>query len=374
MAAKKIVSTELCVVLVLGLCILAGTAKGETEYKKVAMDAYKLRMQGKVNDANALLEQAIQKNPHNAAAHYELARIKVHMALGGDLRDLNRVLERIGEAQQSIAKARENEPNNVIYPFFEGYTAFFQAYISLMQNQPDAKDNVARACRAFESALKLKPDYRQAMLYLVEIYGTLPEDKGGDKTKAEQYAKQLEGIDKVFGAKARSILLPGETNRVDYWQNVLKDNEGNADVLEELGKAYFGIDDVNNAVLCFEKAVKINPEKTILFMDLGIYHTWSALGACNDSELRQRAITSGDAAVTRYLDSKPILPMQAYALGVQYKYKYHSGHKEQADELLKKAEAMDPYFSKATGAPNPDLFIPPDEVSHNHRYLFRPIQ
>jgi tetratricopeptide (TPR) repeat protein len=243
-----------------------------------------------------------------------------------------------------------------------------------MGNLPGAKENVAKLCGAFESALKLKPDYRQAMLYLVEIYGALPEDKGGDKSKAEQYAKKLEGIDKVFGAKARSILLPGEANRVDYWQNVLKDNEGNADVLEELGKAYLGIDDVNDAVLCFEKAVKINPEKTLLFMDLSIYHTWSAMGAGNDSELHQRAITSGDAAVKRYLDSKPILPMRAYALGVQYKYKHHSGHKEQADELLKRAEALDPYFSKATGAPNPDLFIPPDEISHNHRYLFRPIQ
>ena len=368
MCAKKIVLVGLCMVLVLGLCPLAGAAMGETEYKKVAVDAYKLRMEGKVDDANSLLERAVRENPHDAAAYYELARTRVHMALG-NLEDMKKFQERIEDAQQSIAKARENDPNNVIYPFFEGYIAFFQAYISLMQNQPDAKDNVSRTCGAFESALKLKPDYRQAMLYLVEIYGTFPEDKGGDKPKAEQYAKQLEGIDKVFGAKARSVLLPGEANRVDYWQNVLKDNEGNADVLEELGKAYLGIDDVNNAVSCFEKAVKINPEKTFLFMDLSIYHTWSALGAGDNSELRQRAITSGDDAVTRYLDSKPILPMQAYALGAQYKYKAHSGHKEQADELLNKAKALDPYFSKATGAPNPDFFIPPDEISHNHRYL-----
>jgi len=371
MNTKKIVFVGLCIFVVLSTCALA--VEGKTELRKAAVDAYKLRMQGKVDDANSLLEQAIRENPHNAAAYYELARTRVHMALG-KLEDMKKVQERIEDARQAIIKAEENDPNNVIYPFFEGYIAFFQAYISLMQNQPDAKDNVARACGAFESALKLRPDYRQAMLYLVEIYGTLPEDKGGDKAKAEQYARRLEGIDKVFGAKARSVLLPGDANRVDYWQNVLKDNEANADVLEELGKAYFGIDDVNDAVLCFEKAVKINPEKTLLLMDLSIYHTWSALGAGNDSELRQRAITSGDAAVTRYLDSKPVLPMQAYALGVQYKYKAHSGHKEQADELLKKAKELDHYFSKATGAPNPDLFIPPDEISHNHRYFFRPIQ
>jgi len=365
MTKKKNVLAGLCAAMVLGLCILAGVAKGETDSRKVASDAYKLRMQGKVDEARTLLEQAIKDNPHNAAAYYELARTKVHMALHGEpqLRE-----ERIREAQQSIERAIENDPNNVIYPFFEGHIALFQVYMS------STKENAARLCGAFESALKLKPDYRQAMLYLVEIYGTLPEDKGGDKSKTEQYAKQLEGMDKVFGAKARSVLLPGEANRVDYWQNVLKNNEGNADVLEELGKAYLGIDKVNDAALCFEKAAKINPEKTLLFLDLSIYHTWSAMAAGNDSELLHKALTSGDAAVTKYLDSKPVLPMQAYALGVQYKYKHHLGYKEQADELLKRAEALDPYFSMATGAPNPDLFIPPDEISHNHRYLFRPIQ
>ena len=363
MAVKKPVLAGLCVVVMLGLCVLAGAAKGETDSKKVAADAYKLRMQGKVDDARALLEQGIQENPHNAAAHYEIARTEFYMATHPQQGE-----DRITEARQSIEKAIESDPNNVIYPFFEGHIALFQYYMS------PTKENGARLCGAFESALKLKPDYRQAMLYLVEIYGTLSEDKGGDKSKAEQYAKKLEGIDEVFGAKARWILLPGDTNRVDYWRKVLKNHEGNTDVLEEMGKAYLGADDVNDAVLCFEKAIKIDPEKSFLFMDLSIYYTWAAMGAGDNSELRQRAITAGDAAVTRYLDSNPVLPMEAYALGVQYKYKSHSGHKEQADEILKKAKELDPYFSMATGAPNPDLFIAIDEIPQSHRYLFRPIQ
>jgi hypothetical protein len=94
----------------------------------------------------------------------------------------------------------------------------------------------------------------------------------------------------------------------------------------------------------------------------------------NGSESFRKAVASGEAAVTRYLDTKPILPMRAYALGVQSRYLSHSGRKEQGDALLKQAQALDPYFSKATGAPSPDLFIRPDEISHYHRYLFRPIQ
>jgi len=351
-----------------GLCVQA--AYGQTESTNIAGDAYKLRMQGKVDDARILLEKTIRENPGDAAANYELARTMMHIALGNP----RRLTESLAEAQRCMAKAEEDDPNNVIYPFFDGHVALLQAYPSIMQDRSDAKKRVARLCGAFELALKLKPDYRQAMLYLVEIYGTLPQNQGGDKAKAEKYATQLEGLDAVFGAKARSILMPGPANNIDYWQTVLKQHEGDADVLEELGKAYLRADNVDDAVACFEKAIKIDPGRAYLFLDLSIYHTWSAMQAENGSELFRKAVASGDAAVTRYLDSNPVLPMRAYALGVQYKYKAHSGHRQQADELLKQAQALDPYFSKATGAPNPDLFIPPDEVSHNHRYLFRPVQ
>jgi tetratricopeptide (TPR) repeat protein len=364
MAVKRNMLIGTLAVLLLGLYVLAGAAKGETASQNAAADAYKLRMQGKVDDAKALLEKAIQENPKNAAAHYELARTKLYMATG----EPQKLADRIADAQQSIAKAIENDPNNVIYLLFEGHIALFQTYMS------PGKESTAKLTEAFEAALKLKPDYRQAILYLVEIYGTLPADQGGDKSKAEQYAKKLEKLDEVYGAKARWILMPEDANRVDYWQKVMKSHEGNTDVLEEMGKAYLSADNVNDAVLCFEKAIKIDPAKSYLFLDLSIYHTWAAMAARDNAELRQKAIAAGDAAVTRYLDSKPVLPMQAYALGVQYKYKAHSGHKEQADELMKKAKELDPYFSKATGAPNPDLFIAVDEMPHSHRYLFRPVQ
>jgi tetratricopeptide (TPR) repeat protein len=360
-------------VAVPGWSALAGTGPGETQSMQVAKEAYQLRMQGKVEAARVLLEKAIQDNPSDAAAYYELARVQVHRAVG-DPRDRKVMMERIDGALQSIAKARENDPNNVIYPAFEGGIALLQAYPAWMQNQPDTKEKMGRVCEAYESALKIKPDYRPAMLYLVELYGTLPAAKGGDKSKAEKYATQLEGLDAVYGAKARAILLPPGANNVDYWQNVLKHHEGNAEVLEEFGKAYLRADKVDEAAACFEKAVKINPEKSILFLDLSVYHTWLAMRAENGSESFRKAVASGEAAVTRYLDTQPIRPMRAYALGVQYKYLSHSGRKEQADALLKQAQALDPYFSKATGVPSPDLFIPPDEISHCHRYFFRPIQ
>ena len=83
-------------------------------------------------------------------------------------------------------------------------------------------------------------------------------------------------------------------------------------------------------------------------------------------------VLAGEKAITRFLQSKPIQPMQAYALGVQSKYKSAMGDMAQARKLIEQAKSIDPYFSKATAAPLPDLFIPPTSISKNHRYLMRP--
>ena len=355
----------LCIVLLSVVC-LAAFAYGDKPSAKdqnVAVDAYNLRMQGKADQAKTLLDQAISNNPNSAAAHYELARILLLRALGGNAK--------ISDAQAPADRAVALDPQNVIYTFYAGHVGYFQAYVSLMTGgQPKA--DLAKAIGAFESALTLKPDYHQAGLCLVELYSQFPEEAGGDKSKAEQYARQLEAKDEVFGAKARSMLMPEDIDRVDYWQEMLKKHEGNADVLEELGKAYLRTERVDNAVSYFERAIEIHPEKASLFLDLSIYHTFRAMRARDDKDLLHASVLAGDAAVRRYIESKPIQPMLAYALGVQAKYKFFLGEKEKGDALFKEAQALDPYFSKATGAPSPYLFIPPGEISQKHRYLMRP--
>ena len=227
----------------------------QQELDTTVQKAYDLRMHGKIDDAKAILGQAVLQNPNNAVAHYELARIQLYRALGKGNRET--LIDMIGKAQESIDKAVELNPKDVIYTTFAGYVGFLQAYYSLMTGE-QSKEKLAIAVEAYESALKLKPDYYQVMLYLIELYSQFPEESGGDRSKAEQYAVQLEGIGGVFGAKAKSILLPEEADRVDYWQKVLNKYEGNADVLEELGKAYLGEDKVDSAVSCFEKAIEID--------------------------------------------------------------------------------------------------------------------
>ena len=335
------------------------------ELDNTAQKAYELRMNGKIDSAKTLLDQTLSENPDNAAAYYELARTLHHIALGNP-RELPGRME---EAEQSIEKAMEYDPDNVIYAFFAGNVSFMQAYMSLMRNQPDAKEKVVKACGVYESVLKLKPDYHEAMLHLIEIYSMLPEDMGGDSSKAEQYAKQLEEMDEVFGAKARELLMPEEVDRIDHWQKVLENNEGNADALEELGKAHLRKDEVEDAVKRFEEAVGIDPEKNILFLDLARYHIMSVW---RDETVKDTALPLAEAAIEKYLESEPILPLKAFTLGLSYKIKMALGDTIGAEEQLEKAETFDPYFSKASGVPSLNLFVPPGEISHNHSYFSRP--
>ena len=193
---------------------------------------------------------------------------------------------------------------------------------------------------------------------------------GGDKSKAEQYAKKLEEMDEIFGAKAHAILMPEEANYVEYWQKVLDKHKGNAEALRELGRAHLFNDQVEEGVKCFEEAIGIDPDQTILILDLARYHAYKFL---QDKKLKDTTLPSAAKAFQKYLDSEPIPPLKAFATFLLARIKIGMDDKKGADELFKEAKAIDPYHSLASGVPSPDLWVPPGEISHNNRYLFFPL-
>ena len=361
------------VCLVCACCLAMGMMTGAEEIKRMgsgshgtAMRAYELRMNGRLDEAMTLLEHSISENSSDAGMHYELARSYYHKGLGNP----QTLVDMLKESQACIEKAVERAPDRVVYHTFSGHVAFMRGYYYLMTNgdKTATQEQFQKAREGFTSALRLKPDYKQAMLYLVELNGEMSEDTGANRELARKHASKLEELDPVFAAKAKSLLSPQD---LAFWKDIVERHPTNTDALEELGKAYLNVGEVDDAVLCFEKAVKSDPQKGSLFLDLSIYHTFAAMRAREDQELMKRHATAGNDAVTKYLGSKPIQPMQAYALGIQSKYTSHLGDREQGNVLFEQAKALDPYFSKATGCPIPDLFIPPGTVSQHHRYLGR---
>jgi cytochrome c-type biogenesis protein CcmH/NrfG len=369
------------VLIILAIFMTGCFFVSESLADEVASRAYELRMQGKADEAKILLERALAENPKNEEACYELARIQNYMAVG----DPANMESNLKKAQSSIEKAMQSDPKNVIYPFFAGHIAFFQSYFSMAKNQPEVKENVARLCGEFESALKIKPDYYQAMLYLVEINMVIPETMGGDPAKAEQYAQRLESVDEIYGAKARSFLLllkeakeqPDEFKRsvklIGYWKDMLAKHPGNAEALVELGRDYLGANNASEAASCFEEAVRIDPEKRILYLDIGRSRfLYSDMMSKKDPAAAKNALAMSESFLNKYLEIEHRIPLKAFALGVLARVKMQQEDQAKSREILSQAKKLDPYYSKAFGVPDIDLFIPPEEISHQHRYLFLP--
>lgn len=351
------------------IIVCSGVAlSGDIQSDDAVAKAYQLRLDGKVDEAKTLLNKHLAENPKDAEAYYELARLDGYMTISGR-GGMEAMKKSLDDASKAIQKAVEIEPDNVIYRYYAAKVTFLESYIALQSGQGDGKELVGDICRAFEEVLKLKPDYGEVMLNLVEMYGGLPEEMGTDKAKAEQYTARLEKLDPILGTKARAIMLPEGADAIGYWQEVLKKHEGKAAVLEALGKQYLRQEKTEEGEQYIEKALKADPARTDLLLDMARYHVYRMMG---DEKLKDVEVPVTEEYVTRYLATGPIAPLQAYAMGMLARLKFISGKETEGKELKAKAEAIDPYFSMASGIPNPELFVPLGRIPHNHTYLFQP--
>ncbi len=337
-----------------------------SESDNVVAQAYELRMKGQPDEAKLLLEKSIAENPDHAASYYELARTTVHMALGNP----RKLPETIASADSLIDQAVEKDPDNVTYRILAGHIKAFPAYMAMQRSEPDLQEKVAKTCAAFEAALEIDPEFHAARLYLVELYGAIPEEMGGNPARATEYMAVLVEKDEIYGMKARAIMDEVE---ISDWESLRDNHPESVVVLEELGKSHLNEDEIDAAVKCFDEACRMDPSCATLFLDLGRFHLFAAMGAMrsDDKEKANASLLAAEVAIQRYLESEPPAPMKAYAIEMLAKVKYGLDEQDEMNRLREEALALDPHFSKATGSPRPELYTPPGEVSHHHRYLFR---
>lgn len=331
----------------------------------IVYQAYQLRVTGQADSAKILLEKSLAEDSTNAQAWFELARTKHHIGLG----NLRQLFTGLDDLHRSIQRAVELQPDNPIYGFYNGNICFSVAYVSMMRNQPDAKEKMGGVFTAYESLLQIKPDYKEAMLFLVEAL-TVPEEMGGNLLKAQMYADKLEKLDPVYGAKARELVLPAEADRVEFWKKVQVENVDNADITEQLGKAYLYQGKITEGERCLEKAMQMDSDKSILLMDLARFYL---MQSHQDTALAKISLPKADQKIDQFLDTNPIQLLRAFALNMQAGIKQMRGFTSEADSLKLEANKLDPNVSKAFGIPPAILFDKPDEISHYHGYFFRPL-
>lgn len=334
------------------------SGKGNADVQK----AYELRMNGKVDEARSLLEKVLQADSTLAMAHFEMARLKNYLLTAAENVTTEEILA-------SASKAVQYEPKNVCYAYYKALACFWNAFMSMQKDQANVKPRILETAAAFEAVLTLKPDYYEAMLYLVDIYGMLPGDMGGDSLKAVKYAEKLSAADKYFGAKAKSDLLPDGADLVKYWQEILTKEKLNSNIIMELGKAYLAAGDPDNAKKFFDQAIKPDPSKNSLILDMARYHLMKVM---QNKDLVKTELPLAKPFIDQYLmiKPKPTVPMRAYAIGLQAKIEMGLGNKDEAEKLMKQAQKLDPHFSKASGTPTQVLFDPPGTISHHYFSFF----
>ncbi len=350
---------------ILLICFLSASTFAGNKPDKEVLKAFDLRMNGKVDEAKVLLEQILTKDSTNAMAHYEMARIKHYMLVGGGG-------TKIDDIVNSIDKAVQFDPKNVTYAYYCGIAKFLKSFIAMQTGQQDQiKNNIAETCKQFEKVLTLKPDYCEPMLYLVEIYGMLPPDMGGDSLKAQAWAAKLAKTDSYFGARAKADLLPESADREKFWKDQIALKGRTPNLLSQAGIACLFKDDPENAEKYFNEAIKSDPKENIRILDLGRYHMMQAM---QNKDLAGTELPIAKSYFEKYLQTKPepVVPMKAYTIGVFGIIDMIQGNQAGAEKMREEAKALDKYFSKATGVPEQILFEPPDEICHHFSSFFMP--
>ena len=346
-----------------GYCHLTGCRK-----ENKVMKAYELRMQGKVDEALGMLNKILQEDSTDAIAHYELARTLNYRMLGQGNNDMEGAIASI---ITSLDKAMKYDPGNVIYAYNKAMANFMKAYLAMHKEEKKVKEYISVTCNDFNNVLLLKPDYPEAVLYLVEIYGMLPPEMGGDSLKAIMYANKLAKMDDYFGAKAKLSLAGDKADPVDFWTKYLSAHKSDANIQKELGRACLYKDDPGQAAKYFNEAIKLDPSENILLLDLARYHIMKVM---QDKNLADKELPESKKFFEMYLASipAPIIPLKAYTIGNLAKIAMFTGNQEEAEKQMKEAKALDPYFSRAFGIPSQVLFDRPDAVNHCFVSFFMP--
>jgi Tfp pilus assembly protein PilF len=131
------------------------------------------------------------------------------------------------------------------------------------------KKNLDEAVTAFESCLKIRPDYSQALVNL----GTAYEEKGLPE-KAEQEYKKAFDIDANSQASFYLAKLYAKQKKLepalDFIQKFLAKNERSAPAHNILGVILNEMGKYPEAIQSFRRALALTPQDVSLSVNLGI--------------------------------------------------------------------------------------------------------
>lgn len=333
--------------------------KVESEVNK----AFELRTNGEADEAQLILKDFLKENPNNAMANFEMARL-----LGNDNA---KIMQNIDSVLYYHNEAILNDQDNSFFEFYSAKMHFLKAYISMMKG--DSKENsklyTSNACDKFQNVLKKDPKCKEAYMYLIDTYGNLPEDMGGDKNKAKEYLPPLEKLDPFYAARAEYIINKDSINEVEYWNEYIAKNGESKDATECLAKAYLMAGDLENAENTINEIVANDPSKSILYLDIARAYGMKLM---QSKEINEAYANSSKGYFNKYLDSGVDKPncITAWTYGALSNVERKTGNQEGSKKYSEKAKSIDPNFSRAFAIP--EVEDSPENLGYSYKSFFRP--
>ena len=359
--------TKNCLIIC-ALIISYGMAScmGEQSNEKI-FEAYELRINGQADTAKIILEQVISADSTNALAWYELCRTTEQLGMANP----RAIKETLDEALKYINLAVKNDPDNAWYLSYKGGIETLHFYLAMQMGNENAAEYLKKVEETYNSVFQLDPSYYENKLTLVEFFGGLPADMGGNHEKAEKYASELEDEDLISGAKARELLMPEDADYVAFWNEIIENNPENADALQALGRIYLFMENIDEATNYYQEAIDLDPSKNVLYLDLGRYYMMMAM---QNPGLIDSVAPFVEEKFKKYLNftPEPINPMKAWAYGQLAMIDRRSGNVDAADKYVGMAIELDPFYSHAFGKPGKAIYCPPDVVVHDQGYYLSP--
>lgn len=331
-------------------------AKSPKDLNALLFKADLLRGEGKLPEATAAYEKAIEVRPQAVTAHAAL--IMIH--LRGQKLDL------ASKQLQALEKAAAKHPLTF---YMQGLVAY-------------GRKDLPAARAAIDNVLKMQPDNPQGL----QLAGLIAFETRSDVQAQEYLRKALQkapGLDFARRTLALSYLRSGQpTKAVETLQPVLQGTETRTAWLALAGNAYLQSGDVKTAVGYFQRAAKADPEnkqtqtslalarmrtghaeegfadlEQIAAEDKGI----SADMALIASHIRQKQFDKALKAIANFEKKQPDNPVVHNLRGGALLGK---GDSEGARKSFEKALSINPaYLSAATALAQMDLLAKkPDDA------------
>lgn len=323
------------------------------EMEKEILNAYQTRISGDSKNAVVLLTAVLDKDSTNALANFEMARSLENM-----------------DKWKYIDKAILYDPQNPMYVFYKANMYMLEAYVAMHNNDKEATSlNVEHCCKTLNKVLEINPGCRESLLFLVDLYGNLPEDMGGNPALAKMKLETLRSVDPVYTVEGEIILSKDTINPDDYWEKYITENGECEEAMIRMGKSNLMRGDIEKATNCFEKIIEKNQGKKILYLEIARAHLYKAMRGGPDENSELEEIQN---YIHKYLteeESKPV-NIEAWCYAWLSRIEQRLGNDALAKEYIEKASELTDNIPMYTALPEVD--DPPNVIKYNYKSYFRP--